>query len=394
MGNNKGVPETHFSARSLAAGSSVIRELLKQAGLPGMISLAGGLPAAEMFPLERLGVAANSVLANQGSNSLQYSTSDGVSELRDWLAAQPEVAIRAGRSVAVVTGSQQALDLLGRVLVDPGDLIVVEDPCYLGALQAFRGAQPEIESVPVDSDGIQVEVLAEKLAQGIRPRFCYVNPNFQNPSGSVLSSERRIRLAQLADEYGFFIIEDDPYGELYFNSPPLAPIATYSDRVLRISTVSKILAPGLRVGWISGPTGIIDALVIAKQAADLHTGTFDQYLALDLMSDEKWMSNHKAEIRGFYKLRADALVKSLRENLSSHLSFDDPSGGMFIWIRLTQDTDTAELLERALKRGVCFVPGSAFAMGNSWDSHLRLSYVTSSPEDLDQAVQRLALEIA
>ncbi|MFV1990316.1 MAG: PLP-dependent aminotransferase family protein, partial [Acidimicrobiales bacterium] len=342
--------EIHLSERSTAAGSSVIRDLLRHAAVPGMISLAGGLPAAELFPIERIAKASDAVLGSLGSHALQYSLTEGIPELREWLAAQPEIAVRAGRSVAIVTGSQQALDLLARVLVDPGDSIVVEDPCYLGALQAFRGAQPKLHGIAVDRDGMRVDLLAEQLAAGLRPRFCYVNPSFQNPTGAVLSAARRQQLVDLADEYGFLIIEDDPYRELRFTDDVVAPLAVLGDRVVRIGTVSKTLAPGLRVGWVSGPDEVINSLVRAKQAADLHTGTFDQYLAFELLSDSEWFSGHLRSVRDYYHHRAGVLVAAVKRHLGESVSFETPSGGMFVWVAMPAGTDTEELLQRTLPK--------------------------------------------
>ncbi len=381
---------THFSERSIAAGSSVIRDLLRQAAVPGMISLAGGLPSAEMFPVERIAKASDSVLSGLGSHALQYSLTDGIIELRDWLSTQPEVAVRDGRAIAIVTGSQQALDLLGRVLVDPGDAIVVEDPCYLGALQAFRGAQPELHGIPVDGDGMRVDLLSERLAAGLRPRFCYVNPNFQNPTGAVLSHDRRRELVALSEQYGFLVIEDGPYRELRFFDAPAPSIAELGDRVVRIGTVSKTLAPGLRVGWLSGPDDVIGAVVQAKQASDLHTGTLDQFIALELLSDNEWFPSHLSAVRDFYRHRAEVLAQAMNDHLGERVEFQQPTGGMFVWARLTGGADTTELLQRTLANGVCFVPGPAFAATDQWTNHLRLSYVTVPDEQLDEAMRRLA----
>lgn len=379
-----------LSARARAATSSVIRDLLRHARRPGVISLAGGIPAPALFPLERIARASERALAEVGAAAAQYGLTEGLEELRELVAADASVDAPASPDhILITTGSQQAIDLLGRVLLDPGDVVVVDDPAYLGALQALRGHDPEIVGVAVDGAGLDTDALAERLAAGLRPKLVYTNPNFQNPTGATMTTERRRELAALADRYGFVVIEDDPYGALRFDGEAVASIAAHGDRVIRISTVSKTLAPGLRVAWVISPRPIHDALVIAKQAVDLHTSTYTQHTALGLLADRRWYAEHEATLGPWYRERRDALAAGLGEQFGDELTFTLPDGGMFLWTELHRDVDTAALLPAALEQGVAFVPGSAFAVDQPRPHHLRLSFATASPDELREATRRL-----
>ncbi len=369
----------------------MIRDLLQHANRPGVISLAGGIPAPELFPLERLANAATSAISELGAEAAQYGLTEGVTELRELLAAEASVEAPVTPSrVVVTTGSQQAIDLIGRVLIDEGDTIVTDDPAYLGALQALRGYNPKLVGVRVDDEGLDTDHLAELLTNGLRPVLVYTNPNFQNPTGNTMTLPRRKALAALADAYGFLIIEDDPYGALRFDGEPDPSLAAFSDRVVRIRTVSKTLAPGLRVAWVFGPQKLIDSLVIAKQAVDLHTSTFTQHTALRLLKDPTWYTDHQATLGPWYRDRRDALSEGLTAAFGDELTFNQPSRGMFLWAELADATiDTSALLDVALDEGVAFVPGSAFAVDRPLPSHLRLSFATPSPTELIEAASRL-----
>ena len=386
---------TLLSTTARTATSSVIRDLLQHANRPDVISLAGGIPAPELFPLEHLAGAATSAISELGADATQYGLTEGVTDLRELLAAEADADRPTLLSqVVVTTGSQQAIDLIGRVLVDRGDVVVTDDPAYLGALQALRGYGPQLVGVAVDDDGLDTDALAELLACGLRPVLVYTNPNFQNPTGSTMSLARRQALAGLADQYGFLIIEDDPYGALRFDGEALPSMAAFSDRVVRIRTVSKTLAPGLRVAWMFGPQALIDAVVIAKQAVDLHTSTLTQHIAFRLLSNPGWYAQHQATLGPWYRDRRDALMRGLTAAFGDDLSFNRPSGGMFLWAELADHTiDTTALLHVALEHGVAFVPGSAFAVDRPLPSHLRLSFATASPEDLVVAAHRLRAAI-
>ena len=389
-----------LSQRARNATSSVIRDLLQHANRPDVISLAGGIPAPELFPIEPLAQSAATALDELGSDAVQYGLTEGVVELRELVAVEADLAAGGATTptpeqVLVTTGSQQAIDLLGRVLLDPGDVVVTDDPAYLGALQAIRGHDPELVGISIDEQGLVTADLAERLEAGLRPTFVYTNPNFQNPTGVTMSLERRRELAALADRYGFLVVEDDPYGALRFEGEAVPTMASFSDRVVRIGTVSKTLAPGLRVAWLIGPQPLVDAVTIGKQAVDLHTSTFAQHTALGLLRQPGWFADHQATLGPWYRSRRDALAAGLASAFGDELRFSSPDGGMFLWGELHGDAavDTTALLHTALDHGVAFVPGSAFAVERPLPHHLRLSFATASPEQLGDAAVRLAAAV-
>ncbi len=377
------------SARS--AQSSAIRDLLRHAERPGVLSLAGGLPASARFPVAKIATAAEAVLGR--GEGLQYGLTEGDPLLREWIAERHtrQGSATEAADIVVTTGSQQALDLLARVLVDPGDPIVVGDPCYVGARQALSSAQPEFIGIPVDDDGLDVDSLAQKLDQGLRPKLAYVVPNFDNPSGAVLTAPRRARMAELAEQYGFLIVEDDPYGALRYDGEPMVEIGSGSDWIVRLRTFSKTLAPGLRVGWLVGPQRVIEAVAIAKQAVDLHTSTVSQAIVREVVTTGGWFDDHIESLRPWYRNQRDALVTALQESLPG-AGFVRPSGGMFCWLRI-DGVDTGAMLPAALEEGVAFVPGSAFAIQRDLTDHLRLSFATVGSEELPEAVRRLSVVV-
>jgi len=388
----------HFATRTQGLRSSAIRDLLKVTEMPDMLSLAGGLPTPDSFPLADLRREADRLLGEYGPRVVQYSATDGVIELRQWIADQ--YTIELGRPVSVdgeiiVThGSQQALDLLAKVLVDPGDVVVSESPAYLGAVQAFELFEPRFEVIPGDKDGMQVELLAERLAAGLKPKLVYVVPNFHNPSGATMSLARRQQLAALADQYELLIIEDDPYGAIRFEGTPIPPIASFTERVVYLSTFSKIVAPGFRVGWMIGPPEVMAWVVRAKQAADLHTSSFAQLLLANVVSEPGWLDQQKARIVPMYRDRCGALADALESTLGDRISFHRPDGGMFLWTEFSDIADTTKLLAAALREGVAFVPGNAFTIDQLPDAKARFSYSTLSPPQLVTAVERLARGVA
>lgn len=371
--------------------SSAIRDLLKLTARAEVISLAGGLPDAALMPRERIADAAAAALADRGV--LQYTESPGWSPLRELLAGRESA--RIGRAVPVeevfVThGSQQALSLLAEVLLDPGALVIVEDPAYVGALQVFRAAGARIRAVPLDSEGMRLDLLEDLLASGERPAVVHTVSNFHNPGGVTMSPARRARLAELADRHGFWVIEDDPYGELWFDVPSPSPVAAYSPRVIRLSSVSKILAPALRVGWMTAPDEVCRAVELLKQGADLCGSALTQQIATDLLADTTWLAGHIDGVRAAYATRAGALVGAVRDTFGDRLRITDATGGMFVWAAFTDGTDTAALLTRALAAGVAYVPGSAFAVDAGHGSAMRLCFTTSDEPTLRTAVALLA----
>lgn len=371
--------------------SSAIRDLLKLTTRAEVVSLAGGLPDAALMPRERIAAAADAALA--GAGCLQYTESPGWGPLRDVLAARESA--RLGRPVPVsevfVThGSQQALSLLAEVLLDPGALVVVEDPAYVGALQVFRAAGARIVAVPLDGEGMRVDALRELLARGERPAVVHTVSNFHNPGGVTMSPRRRRELAELAAAHGFWVIEDDPYGELWFDEPAPEPVATFSPTVIRLSSVSKILVPTLRVGWMVAPEVVCRAVELLKQGADLCGSALTQQIATELLSDDAWLSAHVDRVRAAYGERAKALVHAVRTRFGDRITCTDATGGMFVWADFTDGTDTGALLPRALEAGVAFVPGSAFAVGEGYRHSLRMCFTTSDAATLETAIDRLA----
>lgn len=390
-------PVVRLSRRSAASRSSEIRDLLRLTERPEVLSLAGGLPDPSTFPVTELAEAAARAAADP--RALQYGTTEGMAELRERLAAGE--ARRIGRTVdvdevLVTTGSQQALDLVARTLCDPGDVVLVEDPGYLGALQALRAAGARPVGVPVDEHGLRVDVVEDHLRRGLRPRLVYCVPTFQNPTGATLSAERRRALAHVAERWGIVVVEDAPYEALRFGGTPLPPVAAGSDLVLGLGSCSKTLAPGLRVGWARGPADLVAALARAKQAVDLHTSTLAQRLVLDLLDRPGWYARHVAAVAADLGRREVALAEALADALGDRVDLDRPDGGMFSWARLrpgpdgSPAADTRAWLAAALDHDVAFVPGGAFAVDRPADDAARLSFATVPVEQAGEAARRLA----
>ena len=378
--------------RSAAVGritSSAIRDLLEVAGGADVISLAGGLPAAEAFPAEALGRALDAVVRTD-AGSLQYSATGGQAELRRWAAG---VHGADPRQVVVTSGSQQGIELTARATLDPGDVVALADPGYVGAVQAFRLAGARLHGVPCDDGGLDVDALAADLRRGLRPTLVYVVPSFSNPTGGTLTTERAEVLASLADHHGFLIVEDDPYAALRWAGTAPPPLAGLTSRVVTLRTFSKVLAPGLRVAYALAPRPIADALTLLKQAVDLHTATPLQRAVLRLVTRPGFLDEHLAQARSLYELRADALCEALATQLPGRLHATRPEGGMFVWCDLG-DVDTEALLPQALRHGVAFVPGPAFAVGAATHRHaLRLSFASVRPSELREGVRRLRLAL-
>ena len=349
---------------------------------PGMLSLAGGLPATEALPAARIQRAIAEVA---GPRALQYGPTEGVRELRELLAQRYGASID---QVLVTSGAQQALDLIARAVIDDGDAAVVESPAYLGATQVLRGAGASITAVSSDDEGLDTGALDTQVARGLAPKLVYVVPNFHNPTGVTLTAARRHALAAIAERTGALVVDDDPYGALRFTGRAIAPIAT--PVLVRVGTVSKVLAPGLRVGWMIGPVWLVEACARLKQATDLHTSTLTQWIALDLLRDDAWFAEHLRSIRALYRDRAEALVGALRDQFADRLTIAPVEGGLFAWITFVDGTDTDELFSRALAHGVAFVPGSSFSSEDRHRASARLCFATLRPSDLTSAVARLA----
>ena len=378
--------EPMLNARARQATTSAIRDLLEHAQRPGMISLAGGLPDPDRFPTAELADIAADVLRNDGRRTLQYGLTAGERDLRQHVVATTPCATDIDE-VIVTTGSQQGLELLAGVLVDPGDQVVVADPEYLGATQSFRRAGAVLAPMPVDADGLDVDALDAALVAGLRPKFVYLVPHFHNPSGGTLSTNRRRRLLELAEHYGFLVVFDDPYRDLYVGDAPGEPAP--HPMAVHLRSSSKVLAPGLRVGWTIGPTWLTRSMERSKQSADLHTSTVSQAIVLRALTAD-WYPAHLETLRAATRTKRDALTTALERELGDGVGFRRPGGGMFVWASLGKQISTDALLAPALDAGVAFVPGSAFAVERDLSRHLRLSWATGSPTQLAEAIARLA----
>ena len=372
--------------RAASATSSIVREILKVALRPDMISLAGGLPAPETFPVEALRAAFDAELRDDGRAALQYSTTEGHAPLREWVAAQETArGVPTGADeVLIVAGSQQALDLLGKAFVEPQSPLLVESPTYLGALQAFNLFDPTYRALPTDDEGLQPDALDAAMARDARA--LYVMPNFQNPTGRTLSAARRATLAAAARRHDLWLIEDDPYGELWYRQAPPPGLRSYApERTIRVCSFSKVLAPGLRLGFVIAPRAAIELLVRLKQATDLHTATLTQRAAHRVLSSGL-LDTHLPLVRARYAQQAEVMLEALATTMPEGVTWTRPDGGMFVWLTLPAGVDTLALLPRAIERGVAFVPGAPFFADNAPTNTLRLSFVTVPPEKIRAAV--------
>jgi 2-aminoadipate transaminase len=379
-----------LARRAERMNPSVLREILKVTERPGIISFAGGLPSPRTFPVDAFAEACARVLRDDGPASLQYAASEGFGPLRELVAARMPWPVQASQ-VLITTGSQQGLDLVGKVMIDAGSKVLVETPTYLGALQAFAPMEPEFVGLACDDDGLLVDDL---LAKAAGARFAYVLPNFQNPTGRTISEARRAAISQAAAAAGLPLVEDNPYGDIWFDQPPPAPLtARNPDGCIYLGSFSKVLAPGLRLGFVIAPAAIAPKLLQAKQAADLHTPGFNQRVAMEVMQGG-FLERHVPQIRSLYRGQRDAMLAALtREMAGLDVSWNSPDGGMFLWARLPAGVDAVQLLPQAVERGVAFVPGAPFYAGESDPRTLRLSFVTASPAQIDQGIVALAQAI-
>ena len=397
-----------YAERTRRMTSSTIRELLKLTAQPDLISFAGGLPAPELFPIEEFRAAADTVLSEMGAQALQYSITEGYPPLREMIVrhmARYGIVVDID-NVLITTGSQEALDLIGKVLINSGDNILVEEPTYLGAIQAFTMYGARYVSVPIDEEGLQTDKLEGALRTG--PKFMYILPNFQNPAGVTLSLERRRELVALADRYGVPIIEDDPYGQLRFEGEHLKPLVVldaerlkcenngkYGGNAIYLSTFSKTLAPGLRLGWVVAPKDVIHHLVQAKQGTDLHSSSFDQMVAYEVARGG-FIDRHVRRIREVYRQRRDVMLAALERAFpdpAMGVRWTRPQGGLFLWLTLPESMDAAELLKEAIKDKVAFVPGAAFFPNGGGHNAMRLNFSNAKEEMIEEGIARLGRAI-
>jgi 2-aminoadipate transaminase len=377
-----------LARRAARMNPSVIREILKITERPGIVSLAGGLPSPDTFPIEAMCEATARVLRDTPREALQYAASEGFGPLREWVADQmaSQGMVVDAAQVLITTGSQQGLDLVGKVLIDEGSTVAVEAPTYLGALQAFAPYEPAVVTVPCDSDGPLPE--AVHVAAGCR--FLYALPNFQNPSGRCMTDARRSALVGAARDMGLPIVEDNPYGDLWFDAPPPAPLASrWAEGTVYLGSFSKVLAPGLRLGYVIAPPHLSPKLLQAKQAADLHTPGFNQRVVHEVIR-HGFLRDHVPTIRARYQAQRNAMAEALAAHMPPGCQWTVPQGGMFFWITLPAGTDATALLPRAVERGMAYVPGAAFFADHPMHNTLRLSFVTVPPEEIARGVEMLA----
>jgi 2-aminoadipate transaminase len=386
-----------MAQRAEKMNPSVIREILKVTEKPGIISFAGGLPSPLTFPIDAMREASERVLRDDGKAALQYAASEGYAPLREWVAQD---LLKQGMNISpdqvlITTGSQQGLDLVAKILIDAGSRILVETPTYLGALQAFTPMEPVAVGVDSDDHGVDAADLRAKVGTGAdKARFVYLLPNFQNPTGRTMTEERRAAVAQVAIDTGLPIIEDNPYGDLWFDAPPAPSLSSrHPEGSVYLGSFSKILAPGLRLGYLVAPPALYPKLLQAKQAADLHTPSFNQRVVAEVLKDG-FIERHVPTIRALYKQQCEAMLAALdREMAGLGLSWNRPVGGMFLWVQLPKGLKAIPLLAKAVEKGVAFVPGSAFYAGDADESTLRLSFVTATVDQINTGMTALAAAI-
>ncbi|WP_445401990.1 aminotransferase-like domain-containing protein [Streptomyces sp. LE64] len=382
-----------LAARAAAVGGSPVRDILSVVGRPGVINFAGGLPAPELFDGAGVAAAFRDVLADTPARALQYATTEGEPALRSALAERTTVrGLPTGADdLIVTTGSQQALSLLAQSLVDPGDTVLVERPCYLAAIQAFTFAGARVVAVPGDEEGVD-PVELDRYTARLRPKLFYSVPTFQNPTGRTVPLHRRLALAEVAARRGLWLVEDDPYGELRFEGervPWIAALDAAADRTVLLGSFSKVMAPGLRLGWLRAPAALLRACTVAKQAADLHTPTVNQLAAARYLADRD-LDAHVRRVAAAYGQRRDALLGGLPGALPEGTVWTRPEGGMFVWARLPEGYDTAGALPRAVAHEVAYVPGAPFHCDAPDPSTLRLCFVTHTPDEIRVGLERLA----
>lgn len=394
-----------FAQRLDNVETSAIRELFKLLGRPGIISFAGGFPDSALFDVDGLKAAADTALTQHAAVALQYGATEGFEPLRGeitrFMAAKGVRALQPSELI-VTTGSQQALDLIGKCLINPGDKVIVEGPTFLATIQCFRLYGAQVINAPIDAQGVDVDAL-ERLIVEQRPRLVYLIPTFGNPSGATLTLERRRRVLELAIKHNVTVVEDDPYGDLYFGEAPPPSLLALSQtepalaaarqHVVHCGSLSKILSPGLRIGWLVAPAELLAKAVMCKQFSDAHTSTFAQATAACYLQSGL-MSEALARVRGVYAQRAQVMCAALNEHLGEHVRFTPPAGGLFVWLRLNPDTlgeraCAATLARRAIEHGVAFVPGAPFFSQNPDPAALRLSFATAADAQIREGVARI-----
>lgn len=399
--------DAQFAKRMAYMKRSTVREILKLTSQPDMISFAGGLPAPELFPVDRIREASDAVLAERGREALQYSTTEGMPELREWIANRMSFgALKVSPdNILILSGSQQALDLTARILLNEGDGVIVENPTYVGMLQAWNSYKPAYKAIPTDQDGMDIDALEAVLkASPDAYKLMYSIPSFQNPQGTTMSLERRQHLARLLGEYDLPLYEDDPYGDLVYEGEKMPTILaleaasrgsnTVDGSVMYAGTFSKTLTPGLRVGWVVAHESVIDKLVQVKQATDLHTSTLSQFITYEMVRDTAMLDTHVATLRKVYHERRDLMLATLEKAFPAGVTWTRPTGGLFLMVTLPETLDATEVLKEAVKHKVAFVPGDGFYISSdegkpAGTNTFRLNYSNARPEMIVEGITRL-----
>ncbi len=391
-----------FATRMQQMKRSTVREILKLTARPEVISFAGGLPAPELFPIQRIREAADTVLAERGQEALQYSTTEGMPELRALIAKR----LSAGKfqispdNILITSGSQQAVDMIARILLDEGDRVMVENPTYVGMLTSWKPFHLRFSPVPTDDDGMCVDELEALLESGDPHKMMYAIPTFQNPQGTSLTLERREKLADILVRHNLPFVEDDPYGELRYSGEEMPTVlqleaarrgsTTVDGSVMYCGTFSKILTPGLRIGWVAAALPVIDKLVQVKQATDLHTSTLNQFISYEMARDEDLLRDHVTVLRDVYRQRRDLMLKTMDEHFPSEVKWTRPEGGLFLMVTLPPHLDATDILQRAIKRDVAFVPGEGFYIGDGMGKNtFRLNFSNAREEMIVEGITRL-----
>ena len=388
-----------FANRTQQMKRSTVREILKLTARAEVISFAGGLPAPELFPVERIQQATDTILAERGQEVLQYSTTEGMPELRDLIAKR----LSSGKfqisrdNIIITSGSQQGVDMLARIFLNEGDRVVVENPTYVGMMTSWRPFDLDFSAVPTDNDGMIVDELEPLLKQN--PKLIYAIPTFQNPQGTTLTKARREKLARLIAQYGVPFIEDDPYGELRFSGEPVPTVlqieaeqrgaTTLDGNVIYCGTFSKVLTPGLRIGWVAAAYPVIDKLVQVKQATDLHTSTFNQFVSYEVARDEEFLNAHIEVLRDVYRQRRDLMLQTMDEHFPQEVTWTRPDGGLFLMVTMPAYLNAREVLKQALEHDVAFVPCDDFYIGDTGHNMFRLNYSNARPERIVEGIKRL-----
>lgn len=384
-----------YASRVSKMRSSEIREMMAVTGRPDVISFAGGLPDTRVFPVHQIVEATQRVMLREGPAALQYGPTEGHEALkRHIVEIMAELDAEVGLDDLLITdGAQQALELIGKIFIGKDDIIIIEAPSYVGALQAFAGYEPNIVSIPLDNMGLRTDILAEKLEElarlGKQPKFVYTVPNFHNPAGVTLIEERRRKLVELSRKYGFLIVEDDPYGKVRFDGDVRPSLRSMNENVIYLGTFSKIFAPGMRLGWVAAPKAILEKLIYAKQAADLCSSSFSQRVTEEYLSVFDWRKNVDVLI-DLYRARRDAMLSALEEFFPEGATWTHPNGGLFIWATLPDGLDSGEMLAEAIREAkVAYVPGRAFFVGDDKNSSMRLNFSYCPPETIHEGIKRL-----